>query len=194
MLLIVGLGNPGLEYSNTRHNIGFMIIDKLLSVYSNFSERHQFLSLTYRGVIGETKVILMKPQTYVNLSGSAVTQCMQFFKIVPNDLIVMHDDLDLQFSQVKIKCGGSSAGHNGLESIDSTIGKDYHRLRVGIGRPTNNISVSSFVVGKFMDNELTQITSLIKSIVENFNLLLMRNQVAHSSFISLLDHDRDMRF
>lgn len=187
MLLIVGLGNPGSEYSHTRHNVGFMIIDKLLSIYSNFSERRQFSSITYHGKIGDTKVILMKPQTYVNLSGSAVMQCMQFFKIVPNDVIIMHDDLDLKFGQIKVKCGGSSAGHNGLTSIDKSIGKDYHRLRFGIGRPENGIPISSFVVSKFGEEESIGVADRIILIAENFNILLLRNQTAYSSFINLLN-------
>lgn len=146
MILIVGLGNPGSQYEKTRHNIGFMLIDLL--------KNEKFTDATSSKFQGElfkfSNLLLLKPQTFMNLSGNSVKAVNDFYK--PERIIVIHDDLDLKLGVVKFKIGGSSGGHNGIKSIDSLIGSDYERVRVGIGRAQNS-SVTGHVLGNFSQDE-----------------------------------------
>ena len=144
MILIVGLGNPGPEYSKTRHNIGFMLIDRLKN--SNFTDAS---SAKFQGELFKFQnLLLLKPATFMNLSGRSVKAVADFYK--PERVIVIHDDLDLNFGVVKFKKGGSSGGHNGIKSIDNLIGNDYERVRVGIGHEGD---AKNFVLGEFSDEE-----------------------------------------
>ena len=131
MFLIVGLGNPGAEYDKTRHNAGFMAADALHACYRFAPYKSKFDGLIAEGQINGEKVFLLKPQTYMNLSGNSVVKAANFYKILPQNIVVIHDDLDLPAGKIKAKTGGGAGGHNGLKSIDAAITPDYHRIRLG---------------------------------------------------------------
>ncbi len=159
MKLIVGLGNPGPTYASTRHNIGFMVIDKLLKElpYSNITKKSFF------GELYKSKDLLfLKPTTYMNLSGKSVQAVANFYKIKSNDILVIHDDLDLPFGALRIKIGGGSGGHNGLKSIDEAIGKEYYRLRLGIGKPEHKGMVVNFVLSPFASEEANLLDAFVE--------------------------------
>ncbi|MBM3589829.1 MAG: aminoacyl-tRNA hydrolase [Alphaproteobacteria bacterium] len=173
MNLLVGLGNWGREYENTRHNYGFLLIDNIISTYKFVYQGKKFNSDFYTGQINQKKVIAIKPQTYMNLSGEAVIDIINFYKISSKNLIVFHDDLDLIFGKVKFKIGGGNGGHNGLKSIDEKIGIEYGRLRLGIGRPQDTrYDISDYVLSKFTSDELGFIQALNLKISNNINILL----------------------
>ena len=164
-VLIVGLGNPGKEYVRTRHNVGFMAVDFLAP--SDATWKKEKNALTTRTEIDGRCVILAKPQTFMNNSGEAVGPLMAFYKIPIENLIVIHDDMDLKSGTLREKIGGSSAGHNGIKSIDATVGQNYRRIRIGIGHPRDfesPIDPSDWVLGKFDDEQLKQTESVIKTI------------------------------
>jgi PTH1 family peptidyl-tRNA hydrolase len=154
MFLIVGLGNPGAEYLYTRHNAGFIFVDYFSESEKFPAFRGRFDSLCSENILFGNKVILQKPQTFMNLSGRAVGQIVSFYKISPEKIIVFHDDIELQPFDVRIKFGGGHGGHNGLKSIDSTIGKDYWRVRLGVGRPSIKEQVVDYVLSRFPKTEL----------------------------------------
>ncbi len=177
MFLIVGLGNPGLAYSYTRHNAGFMFADFLQhelcfpDFRSNFKSLFSEKSLQYGPETA--KVIIQKPQTYMNLSGQAVLQIASFYKIKPQDTFVIHDDIDLKPFEIKIKNGGGNGGHNGLRNIDSQIGKDYWRIRIGVGRPLDKAQVSDYVLSTFFRDEITILQNeMFPKIVKHMGRLL----------------------
>lgn len=173
MKLIVGLGNPGKEYEDTRHNVGFKAIDQLVDRFniSNISEKFQahFASVT----LGEEKIFLAKPQTYMNLSGNSVRQIKDYYKIDIKDIIVIHDDIDLEFGKIKIKIGGGSGGQNGIKSLDSAIGNNYLRVRFGIGRPDVKSEVSNYVLSRFSKSEMQEVERINKLLAENIELLFV---------------------
>lgn len=163
--LIVGLGNPGAEYAKTRHNVGFMAIDSLTPADAVWKNEKK--ALTAHCEIGGNKIIFVKPQTFMNNSGEAVGPLMAFYKIPLENLIVIHDDMDIKLGEFREKVGGSSAGHNGIKSIDSAVGKDYKRVRIGIGHPrdfNSPIDPVDWVLGKFDKDQLKQIQSVIESL------------------------------
>ena len=165
-ILIVGLGNPGAEYDMTRHNVGFMAIDALAPADAVWKKEKN--ALTTRAEIGGLKVIFAKPQTYMNNSGESVAPLMAFYKIPLENLIVIHDDMDLKVGTFREKVGGSSAGHNGIKSIDAHVGNEYRRIRIGIGHPRDfesPINPVDWVLGKFDSEQIKQIKSVIQSIV-----------------------------
>lgn len=165
LVLIVGLGNPGDEYRNTRHNVGFMAVDYLAQKETNWKKEKN--ALTMRVEIDGANVILVKPQTFMNNSGEAVGALMNFYKIPLENIVVIHDDMDLKVGDVREKVGGSSAGHNGIKSIDNAIGREYRRIRIGIGHPRDFdslINPADWVLGKFDAEQLKQIKSVIESI------------------------------
>ena len=157
MFLIVGLGNPGLAYAYTRHNVGFLFIDQFAydRGFPKFSPK--FHSLYAEKIIDGEKFILQKPQTFMNLSGNAVSQMVSFYKIPTENIMVIHDDIDLDPLDVKIKFAGSNGGHNGLKDIDRAIGKNYWKLRIGVGRPASKDDVSNYVLSEFYKDELTEL-------------------------------------
>lgn len=165
LFLIVGLGNPGNEYKNTRHNVGFMAVDYLAPEDASWKKEKN--ALTTRTEIDGFGVILVKPQTFMNNSGEAVGALMTFYKIPLENIIVIHDDMDLKVGSLREKVGGSSAGHNGIKSIDNAIGREYRRIRIGIGHPRDfesPIDPADWVLGKFTKEQLKQIKSVIESI------------------------------
>lgn len=153
--LIVGLGNPGQEYQNNRHNIGFRIVDFLIHALGATKQNHKFLGELYK----RESLLFLKPVTFMNHSGLCVQQVLQFYKIT--DFLVLHDDLDLPFGAVKFKFGGGSGGHNGLKSIDTQCTNAYYRIRYGIGKPTNKEQIVSWVLNDFSKDEEAQNIVLI---------------------------------
>ena len=145
MYLFAGLGNIGKEYESTRHNLGFICVDKIIEKYGYKDKKDKFNATIFSTVIDEKIVLIVKPNTYMNRSGIAISQIKSFYKIPLENIFVFHDDLDLSLGKIKFKIGGSSAGHNGLKSIDQFIGNNYARIRLGIGRPNNKNDIVDFV-------------------------------------------------
>lgn len=164
-VLVVGLGNPGAEYAMTRHNVGFMAVDALADADAKWKSEKNALTSTAN--IDGRRVIFAKPQTFMNLSGNAVLALMTFYKIPLENLIVIHDDMDLPVGKLREKIGGGSAGHNGIRSIDANVGNEYRRIRIGIGHPRDlglPISPADWVLGKFTSTQITEINQVINSI------------------------------
>lgn len=177
MFLFVGLGNYGSEYKDTRHNVGFIIAEKFIKEFGFNSQGKKFHSEVWSGTINCSKVVLIKPQTYMNRSGIAVSETAHFFKISPENVFVFHDDMDLDIGKVKFKVGGGDAGHNGIKSIDSMIGKNYNRVRIGIGKPQYKGDATNFVVGNFSEDERVAIENICDKIVTYGNLLLHNREL-----------------
>lgn len=159
--IFVGLGNPGSQYSLNRHNIGFMAIDLIADEHSFPSFKNKFSALVSEGRFGSTKVVLLKPQTYMNLSGRSVAEAMKFYKVPLENLYVFHDDLDLAHGKIKIKQGGGAGGHNGLRSLDQHIGQNYWRIRLGIGHPGFKDAVSGYVLSNFHKDDEDWLVNLL---------------------------------
>ncbi|HEV2300904.1 MAG TPA: aminoacyl-tRNA hydrolase [Stellaceae bacterium] len=173
MRLIVGLGNPGARYARNRHNIGFMAADAIARRHRFAAFRNRFKGELSEGVIAEEKRLLLKPQTFMNDSGESVLAAAQFYKIPPEEIVVMHDELDLRPGKVRVKRGGGNAGHNGLRSIDALIGLDYWRVRLGIGHPGVKELVYPYVLQNFSAEEATLwVVPLIEALAETIGLLL----------------------
>jgi PTH1 family peptidyl-tRNA hydrolase len=154
VFLVVGLGNPGDAYVRTRHNAGFMVLDKLAESFSVAVEKKKFDALFGRGLIKGSEVILAKPMAFMNLSGIPVQKILKYFKMPFEDMLVIHDDIDLAFGRLQIKENGGHGGHKGLKSIIETVGSNnFVRLRIGIGRSEDNIDVANYVLGRFNTNE-----------------------------------------
>lgn len=149
MRLFVGLGNPGPKYARTRHNIGFMAVDRIASEHGFAPWRAKFQGSVAEGRLGPEKVVLLKPETFMNLSGQSVGEAMRFFKLEPADLVVFHDEIDLAPGKLKVKTGGGHAGHNGLRSLHSHVGENYIRVRMGVGHPGRKEAVAGYVLHDF---------------------------------------------
>ena len=184
MFLFVGLGNPTPNSENNRHNIGFKIIDAINSKFKLSKQKPKFKGLLTTGNINEKKVYAIKPLTFMNNSGICIRELIEYFKIEAENIIVFHDDLDIDFGKIKTKFGGSSAGHNGIESIDKFIGKDYSRVRIGIGKPNEKIAVSDYVLKDFDDDEKQQLETLKNNITENLAILIDKKLDLFSSTIN----------
>ena len=161
MKLFVGLGNPGKKYTNNRHNIGFMALNQIVSDHSFSSWKNKFQGQIADGKLGDEKVILLKPETFMNLSGQSVSETIKFYKIKIEDIIVFHDELDLAPAKLRVKISGGHAGHNGLRSIHQHIGADYHRVRMGIGHPGHNDRVANYVLSDFAKNDQNWLQDLL---------------------------------
>ena len=173
MFLIVGLGNPGAEYAETRHNVGFMCVDAFADDFAFASFKAKFDGLIAEGKINGKKVYLLKPHTYMNLSGNSVVKAANFYKILPQNIIVIHDDMDLEVGKVKAKIGGGTGGHNGLKSIDSAISPNYNRIRIGVGHPQNKgEAVVNHVLSRFSKKDREIINQKINLINENIEILI----------------------
>ena len=184
MFLFVGLGNPTSNSENNRHNIGFKVIDAINSKFKLSKQKPKFKGLLTTGNINEKKVYAIKPLTFMNNSGICIRELIEYFKIEAGNIIVFHDDLDIDFGKIKTKFGGSSAGHNGIESIDKFIGKDYSRVRIGIGKPTDKIAVSDYVLKDFDDDEKQQLETLKNNITENLAILIDKKLDLFSSTVN----------
>lgn len=172
MVLIVGLGNPGPKYAENRHNIGFKIAERLAEKYNMPSFKIKDLGMMTEGSIDSTKVYVLKPTTYMNKSGLAVSSIAKFYKIPVENIIVIHDDIDLEFGRIKVKQGGGHGGHNGLRDIDAHMGKEYIRVRFGVGHPGERNLVSDYVLHDFVKAEAEENKFLIEHIVDSFPFLL----------------------
>ncbi|QCM10683.1 aminoacyl-tRNA hydrolase [Agrobacterium tumefaciens] len=172
MKIIAGLGNPGSQYAGNRHNIGFMAVDALQRLPSFSPWARKFKAEISEGEIDGEKVLLMKPLTYMNLSGESVGEAMRFFKLAPADIIVIHDELDLLAGRARIKTGGGHGGHNGLKSLDAHCGKEYRRLRLGIGHPGDKERVYGHVLGDFAKADRVWLEPLLDAIADNAAMLV----------------------
>ena len=178
MKLIIGLGNPGPEYLNSRHNLGFMVLDSLHAHYKFENWKSKFDGMYASKRFGSEKIILVKPQTYMNLSGFCVAKFKKFFKVDDGDIFVIYDDIDLGFGNKKLKQGGGDAGHKGVRSISLHLGtKNFTRIRIGIGRPKEKKDVSSFVLSNFSTTEMDSAQTLIKNLCEDFENIIKKRQV-----------------
>ena len=184
MLLLVGLGNPSPDNEHNRHNVGFKVIDAINQEFSLSKQKPKFKGLLTTGTIGDKKVYAIKPLTFMNNSGQCIRELIEYFKIDAKDVFVFHDDLDINFGKVKAKFGGSSAGHNGIESIDKFIGKDYSRVRIGIGRPESKEEVSDHVLKNFNDEEKENINNNIKKIITSLVILIDKKLELFSSKVN----------
>ncbi len=184
MLLFVGLGNPTPDSENNRHNVGFKIIDSINNEFGLSKQKPKFKGLLTTGNIGKEKVYAIKPLTFMNNSGVCIRELIEYFKIDVEDIIVFHDDLDLEFGKIKAKFGGSSAGHNGIASIDKFIGKDYSRVRIGIGKPKSNIEVSDYVLQNFDEDESVGIKKISKDITDSILILVEKKLDLFSSTVN----------
>jgi len=164
MLLLVGLGNPGNKYQNNRHNVGFMAVDEIIRRFSFSGPKNNFQAEVYEGRIGSEKALILKPQTFMNLSGQAVGEAARYFKIDVSDIIVLYDELDLPAGKIKFKTGGGTAGHNGLKSMNQHLGDAYHRVRIGIGHPGDRSKVSNHVLGDFAKADQQWLDPLLDAI------------------------------
>lgn len=172
MRLIVGLGNPGPEYAGHRHNVGFMAIDAIASAHNFPPFRQKFSALVSEATLAGEKVMLAKPQTYMNRSGDSVAQIAQFYKLAPGDITVIHDELDLAPGKVRIKTGGGHGGHNGLRSLDAHLGPDYQRLRIGIGHPGHKDRVQPHVLSNFHKADAEWLDPLLETLARDAALLV----------------------
>ena len=184
MILFVGLGNPTPDSQNNRHNIGFKIIDAINQNFSLSKQKPKFKGLLTMGSIGATKVYAIKPLTFMNNSGTCIRELIEYFKIDSSDIIVFHDDLDIEFGKIKVKFGGSDAGHNGIKSLDKFIGKDYSRVRIGIGHPKNNIEVSDHVLQDFNEDEKIELSSMTENITKSLPILIDKKLDLFSSTVN----------
>tara|TARA_B100000900_G_scaffold331935_1_gene292738 strand:- start:2676 stop:3236 length:561 start_codon:yes stop_codon:yes gene_type:complete len=184
MILFVGLGNPTPDSENNRHNIGFKIIDSINKKFNLSKQKPKFKGLLTTGNIGEKKVYAIKPLTFMNNSGICIRELIEYFKIDAEDVIVFHDDLDVEFGKIKAKFGGSSAGHNGIASIDKFIGKEYSRVRIGIGKPKNDIEIADFVLQNFDEDESNNIEKTLENIIDSIPMLVEKKLDLFSSTVN----------
>ena len=184
MLLLVGLGNPNPNNTNNRHNVGFSVIDQINKKFKLSKQKPKFKGLLTTGEIGEQKVYAIKPLTFMNSSGVCVKELIEYFKINVKDVFVFHDDLDIDLGKVKVKFGGSSAGHNGIDSIDKNIGKNYSRVRIGIGRPIKNSEGADHVLENFSIDEKDGVEEVTKNIIESLSILINKDLDLFSSKIN----------
>jgi PTH1 family peptidyl-tRNA hydrolase len=184
--LIVGLGNPGPKYAATRHNIGFMAVDEIVRRHGLKGPRDKFNAEVFEGEIAGEKVLALKPMTFMNNSGESVAPAARFFKIEPQDVIVLHDELDLAPGKLRTKRGGGAAGHNGLRSIDAHLGSDYWRVRLGIGHPGRKDLVLHYVLQAFLPDETVWLDQLMPAVAEAVPLMVEGKDSAFMSKVGLL--------
>lgn len=186
MWLIVGLGNPGKEYERNRHNIGFMAVDAIANAHDFKPFKSKYKGDYVEGEIAGEKVALLKPMTYMNESGRSVGEVARFYKIPTSNIIVFHDELDLQPGKIRTKIGGGAAGHNGLRSMDDWLDNaDYIRVRMGIGHPGDKDRVHGYVLGNFTKSEEDWLEKLLEAIAKHAPLLLQKNDAGFMSRVAL---------
>ena len=171
MLLFAGLGNPGAQYADNRHNVGFMAADAIARRHSFSPWSRKFQALVAEGKLGGEKVILVKPQTFMNLSGQAVGEALRFFKLDPSAVTVFYDEIDLAAGKLRVKVGGGSGGHNGIRSLDQHIGKEYRRVRIGVGHPGVREMVHGHVLGDFSKADREWLEVLLDSVADSAELI-----------------------
>jgi PTH1 family peptidyl-tRNA hydrolase len=171
MKLFVGLGNPGQKYAQNRHNIGFMAIDRIADDHQFMPWRSKFQGSVSEGRLGGEKVVLLKPETFMNLSGQAVGEAVRFFKLSANDVVVFHDEIDLAPGKIRVKQGGGHAGHNGLRSLHQHIGPDYTRVRMGVGHPGHKDAVPHFVLRDFPKSDQEWLHDILSGVSQGAGYL-----------------------
>ncbi|MSP09999.1 MAG: aminoacyl-tRNA hydrolase [Pelagibacteraceae bacterium] len=184
MLLLVGLGNPTPDSENNRHNVGFKIIDAINKKFSLSKQKPKFKGLLTTGNVAKQKIYAIKPLTFMNNSGTCIRELIEYFKIEAQDVMVFHDDLDIEFGKIKAKFGGSSAGHNGIDSIDKFIGKDYSRIRIGIGKPKNGMEVTDYVLQNFDGDEMLGLEKIVSNITNSISMLIDKKLDLFSSAVN----------
>ncbi len=184
MLLFVGLGNPNPNNLNNRHNVGFFVIDAINQKFKLSKQKPKFKGLLTTGKIDEQKVFAIKPLTFMNSSGICIKELIEYFKINVKDVFVFHDDMDIDIGKVKVKFGGGNAGHNGIDSIDKNIGKNYSRIRIGIGRPKNNSTGADHVLDNFSKDEKQNVDEVTKNIIDSLSILINKDLDLFSSKIN----------
>ena len=184
MLLLVGLGNPNPNNSNNRHNVGFLVIDAINARFKLSKQKPKFKGLLTTGKINDQKVFAIKPLTFMNNSGVCIKELIEYFKIDVKDVFVFHDDMDIDIGKVKAKIGGSNAGHNGIDSIDKNIGKNYSRVRIGIGRPKKNSTRVDYDLDNFSGDEKQNVERVTKNIIESLSILINKDLDLFSSKIN----------
>jgi peptidyl-tRNA hydrolase, PTH1 family len=185
MILLVGLGNPGKGYTDNRHNFGFMAVDEIIRRHSFMPERIKFQGLVADGKIGDTKVLALKPTTYMNESGRSVGEAMRFYKIPPENVIVLHDELDLPMGKVRVKAGGGHGGNNGIRSLIAHIGQDFKRVRLGVGHPGEKHLVSGHVLKDFSKAEKQFAEKIVGSVARHADFLVSGNDSSFMNKIAL---------
>ncbi|KAB6717033.1 MULTISPECIES: aminoacyl-tRNA hydrolase [Roseobacteraceae] len=185
MRLFVGLGNPGTKYAGNRHNIGFMVVDRVQEDHGFAPWRSKFQGQVSEGKLGSEKVILIKPETFMNLSGQSVGEAMRFYKLTPADVVVFHDELDLAPGKVRVKTGGGHAGHNGLRSIHQHIGADYDRVRLGIGHPGHKDRVAPYVLSDFAKADQDWLDDVIRGCSDGTASLAAGDTAKFSNAVAL---------
>lgn len=185
MVLLVGLGNPGPQYTLTRHNVGLLLLMSITQKYffSNVEDKGQYL--TQEGWISGEKVIAIRPMVYMNLSGLAVSEALKLYKVPLDKVIVIHDDLGIKLCQVKVKYGGGTGGHNGLKSLDQYIGSGYGRLRIGVGHPGSRDLVSKYVLGEFTENAKTHFVSVLNAVTHEIPSLIKGDKMLFLRAVSI---------
>ena len=184
MLLFVGLGNPNPNNTNNRHNVGFLVIDAINEKFKLSKQKPKFKGLLTTGKINEQKVFAIKPLTFMNSSGICIKELVEYFKIDVKDIFVFHDDMDIDIGKVKVKFGGRNAGHNGIDSIDKNIGKNYSRVRIGIGRPKKDSTGTDHVLDNFSNDEKGNVEEVTKNITESLSILINKDLELFSSKIN----------
>jgi PTH1 family peptidyl-tRNA hydrolase len=184
MLLLVGLGNPNPNNTNNRHNVGFLVIDAINAKFKLSKQKPKFKGLLTTGKINEQKVYAIKPLTFMNNSGICIREIIEYFKISVKDVFVFHDDMDIDIGKIKVKFGGGNAGHNGIESIDKNIGKDYSRVRIGIGRPKNNSTGVEHVLDNFANEEKKDMEEVNNNIIKSLSILINKDLDLFSSKVN----------
>jgi PTH1 family peptidyl-tRNA hydrolase len=186
MLLLVGLGNPGNKHADNRHNIGFMAVDEIIRRHGFTSPRRRFQGLTSEGAMAGQKVVALKPQTFMNESGRSVGEAARFFKIDTDHIVVFHDELDLAPGKLRVKRGGGLAGHNGLKSLAAHIGKDFRRVRLGVGHPGHKDKVLRHVLRDFAKADDGWLDPLLEAMAEAAPLLASGDDAAFASKVALI--------
>ncbi|HHZ10411.1 MAG TPA: aminoacyl-tRNA hydrolase [Rhizobiales bacterium] len=185
MLVIAGLGNPGAKHANNRHNVGFMAADAIARRHSFSPWSKKFQAEVASGTLAGEKVLLVKPQTFMNLSGQSVGEALRFHKLSPSDLVVLYDELDLAPGKVRVKTGGGAGGHNGIRSLDAHVGKDYRRVRIGIGHPGIKEMVQNHVLGDFAKADRIWLDPLLDAIADNAEMLVRGDDNGFMNKLSL---------
>jgi peptidyl-tRNA hydrolase, PTH1 family len=191
MQIWAGLGNPGDKYALHRHNVGFMAVDTIAEVHGFGPWQKKFRSLVSEGRIGRHKLLLLKPQTYMNVSGDAVQQALKFYKLDIDALTAFHDELDLTPMKVKVKVGGGTAGHNGLRSIDASLGPEFRRVRIGIGHPGHKDQVTRHVLGNYAKAEMDRLSDLLAAIAAEAEWLAKGDDARFMNQIALRMQEPD---
>ncbi|QDP20157.1 aminoacyl-tRNA hydrolase [Sphingomonas xanthus] len=185
MQIWAGLGNPGAQYALHRHNVGFMALDAIAEFHGFGPWQKKFRSLVSEGRIGQQRILLVKPQTYMNVSGDAVQLALHFYKLDEDALTAFHDELDLAPMKVKVRTGGGLAGHNGLRSINAALGPDFRRVRIGIGHPGHKDQVTNYVLGNYAKSEMDALADLLGAIAAEARWLAEGDEVRFMSDVAL---------